>query len=142
MNKKVDSKLKLEISKQIVHEIFNSENFANELAMKTGIDIYDIYSIVGYNYKNIKDDEFILLSEYFTKRSLKPEFVFNNFYEESLQKKSKPKIIDFVKTKIFLQDYITYNVENMSNNRDDLEDSRIGRGHTNGKSFILAPCSI
>ncbi|CAK1225935.1 unnamed protein product [Fructobacillus fructosus] len=54
----IDNDYKNKISKKLLSCCFESDNFLEKTSHTTKISIYDLYSIINYNYKFIEDKTF------------------------------------------------------------------------------------
>lgn len=55
---KMDNKVKTKVSKKLLSCCFESDKFLEKTSHTTKISIYDLYSIINYNYELITDETF------------------------------------------------------------------------------------
>ncbi|QHJ83558.1 MAG: hypothetical protein [Caudoviricetes sp.] len=60
----METKRKMEISKNIVSSYFTDSNILKSISIKTAISMYALYSIINYNYSSINENTFKKLSLY------------------------------------------------------------------------------
>ncbi|KMK53306.1 hypothetical protein FEFB_09800 [Fructobacillus sp. EFB-N1] len=60
----MNNKVKTKVSKKLLSSYFQNDNILEIVSDKTNIDMYDLYSIINYNYKFIADETFQKLSLY------------------------------------------------------------------------------
>lgn len=60
----MDNNYKIKISKRLLSYYFANDNILKVISDKTKISIYDLYSIINYNYKLVEDETFKKLSLY------------------------------------------------------------------------------
>ncbi|CAK1222560.1 unnamed protein product [Fructobacillus cardui] len=60
----METKRKMEISKNIVSRYFTDSNILKSISIKTTISMYALYSIINYNYSSINENTFKKLSLY------------------------------------------------------------------------------
>lgn len=54
----MDNELKTKISKKLLSGCFENDNFLKKTSHITKISIYELYSIIDYNYKLVEDKTF------------------------------------------------------------------------------------
>lgn len=60
----MNNKVKTKVSEKLLSIYFQNDNIFEIVSDKTNIDMYDLYSIINYNYKFIADETFQKLSLY------------------------------------------------------------------------------